>query len=158
MSELILWQDAVTDRKQSDIDTVNSLKNIPWDAMTAEQKTAWSRGLKGAMNKADFERIENNIHLLSQVLELDLITYDGNIPYIPTISYWQNLLSNVETIRTSYSIHSDTPTTPELPVNRFTQINDIEKILMDVYEIILSNFFYESIDEVTMGDEIGLVL
>lgn len=155
---MLLWQTPIVDRTQADVDKVNALKGIAWDDMTSEQKVEWSRGLKGALNESDLERIEGNVHLLSEVLELGLVTYDGNIPYIPNLSYWANLIRNVSAIRTSYSIHSDTPKVPNEPINDFQKINDIEKILLDVYEIILTNFYYESIDEITMGDEVGLVL
>lgn len=158
MSDFVMWVNPITNRTKADVDLVNALKGIAWTDMTTEQKALWSQGLKGALNESDLERIENNIKLLSQVLEIDLVTYDGKIPYIPTLDYWNNLLLNVETIRNAYSVHADTPTTPTIPVNRYTQINDIEKILLDVYTIIESNFYYESIDELTMGDEIGLVL
>lgn len=155
---MLLWQTPIVDRTQADIDEVNVLKGIAWDDMTEAQKTAWSKGLKGALNESDLERIENNIHLLSEVLELGLVTYDRNIPYIPNLSYWSNLILNVSTIRTSYSVHSDTPQVPDTPINVFNKVNDIEKILLDIYEIILTNFYYESLDELTMGDEVGLVL
>ena len=155
---MLLWRTPIVDRTQADVDEVNALKGIAWDDMTETQKTAWSKGLKGALNESDLERIENNIHLLSEVLELGLITYDGSIPYIPNLSYWSNLILNVSTIRTSYSVHSDTPQVPDEPINRYEKVNDIEKILLDIYEIILTNFYYESLDKLTMGDEVGLVL
>ena len=34
-------------------------------------------------------------------------------------------------------IHSDTPQTPSMPVNTYQKLNDIEKILDDVYGILL---------------------
>lgn len=155
---MLLWQTPIIDRTQADVDEANALKGIAWDDMTEAQKTAWNKGLRGALNESDLERIENNIHLLSEVLELGLVTYDGNIPYIPNLSYWSNLTLNVSTIRESYSVHSDTPSVPGEPINTFDKVNAIEKILLDIYEIILTNFYYESIDELTMGDEVGLVL
>lgn len=158
MSDFILWEEPITDRTQSDIDVVNYLKGLSWNEMTAEQKQMWTKGLKGALNEKDLNRIENNIHLLCQVFEIELITYDGNIPYIPTLSYWQNLLNNVEVIRGMHSVHTDTPVVPELPINDFSKVNDIEKILLDIYNILLTNFFYESIDDFHMGEECGLIL
>ena len=40
----------------------------------------------------------------------------------------------------------------------YKTVNDIEKILLDVYTIIMSNFYYDYTDEITMGDEVGLIL
>lgn len=155
---MIQWINPITNRTQADIDRAKELAVKSWDEMTSQEQTEWSTGLKGTLNKADLRRIESNIHLLSEVLELGLITRENDIPIIPNIEYWNGLLQNVQSIRESYSVHSDTPMTPSRPINKFTKINDIEKILLDVYTIIESNFFYESIDECFMGEEIGLVL
>lgn len=155
---MIQWIEPVTNRTQADVNRVKELAVKSWDAMTSQEKTEWSNGLKGALNKADLERIETNIHLLSEVLELGLTTHENDIPVIPNITYWNNLLTNVQSIRESYSIHFDTPLTPARPINEFSKVNDIEKILLDVYTIIESNFFYESIDDYYMGEEVGLVL
>lgn len=155
---MLLWQTPIVDRTQADIDRVNALKGIPWEKMTLDQRKEWTNGLKGCLNEHDFDRIEGNIHILSDVLELGLVTYEGNIPYIPNMTYWANLLSNVEKVREAYSVHSDTPKVPEMPINIFEKVNSIEKILLDVYEIIMTNFYYLSIDDFKMGEEVGLVL
>lgn len=155
---MLLWQTPIIDRTQADIDRVNALKGIPWEKMTLEQRREWTSGLKGCLNEKDFERIEGNIHILSDVLELGLMTCEGNIPYIPNMTYWANLLSNIEKIREAYSVHPDTPKVPEMPINIFEKVNNIEKILLDVYEIIMTNFYYLSIDGFKMGEEVGLAL
>lgn len=157
MSKVILFDDPITDRTQEDVDAVNRLKNIPWEEMTEEEKAEWTNGMKGALNVADLERIENNIHLLSMVLDLGLITYEGNIPHIPTLSYWQNLIDNTNAIRDAYSFYKSTPKITKGNPN-FETINNIEQIILDVYNILQSNFYYESIDEIHMGEDIGLVL
>lgn len=158
MSNLVLWQEPIIDRTQADVDEVLALKDIGWNRMSAEQKAKWTSGMKGALNESDLNRIENNIHLLSDVLELSLVTHEGSIPYIPNASYWSNLLGNVKAIREAWSRHQSTPEVPTMPVNTYEQINNIEKILLDIYNILMSNFYYESIDEVHMGEEVGLVL
>lgn len=155
---MIQWIVPIIDRTQADVERAKSLSVKSWDAMSSQEKTEWNNGLKGALNSDDLHRIENNIHLLSDALELGLVTHENDIPMIPNISYWQNMIDNVASIRESYSIHVDTPKTPSRPINTVKKVNDIEKILLDIYTIIMSNFYYESIDEIYCGDEVGLVL
>lgn len=154
---MILWQTAITDRTQSDVDKIKDYFRRGWSNLTSDEQSEWLNGLKGALNRSDLERIESNIQLLSDVLEIDLQTYYDNIPKNPNNAYFACLLSNVEAIRNAYCIHADTPKTPTT-VNMFTDINDIEKILLDVYEILINNFYYYCGDELYMGDETGLLL
>lgn len=155
---MILWMEAVTDRSQSDVDRVISLRNKGWVNFSDDEKTEWLNGLKGAINTSDLNRIENNIQLLSDVLELSLTTYYGNVPDIPNVTYFDTMISNVESIRSAYCIHEDTPETPTEQINKYTKINDIEKILDDVHSILLNNFNYYAGDEIYAGDETGLLL
>lgn len=55
-------------------------------------------------------------------------------------------------------IHGDTPKTPSMPVNTYQKMNDIEKILDDVYGILLNNFNYYCGSEIYAGDDTGLLL
>lgn len=155
---MIIWEDAVTDRSQADIDKVKQYIEIGYSNLSSAQKSEWLNGMKGAFNASDIERIENNVELLKQVLRLNITTYYNNTPTYPTEAYFANLVSNVETIRNAYCIHASTPTTPEMPINGFKQINDIEHILYDVYDIIMHNFHYYAGEEIYAGDAFGLLL
>lgn len=153
---VLLWKNAVTDRTQSDVERVLELLKKGWQSFTHEEKETWQKGLKGALNRADLERIQNNVQLLSDVLELDLVVEE--IPEIPKVNFYNALAENVEAIRGAYCIHSDTPLTPQAPLNTYQKWNDIEKILMDVYEILLNNFSYYCGNEIYAGDTSGLLL
>lgn len=152
------WITPVTDRTTNDVYRARVLSQLKWEDMSQEQKDEWNTTLKGMLNISDLERIETNIHLLSDVIELNLITKEGNIPLLPTMSYWRNLIDNVAKIRKRGYLYWNTPETPLFPINYFEQINDIEKILRDTYEIILTNLYYESVDEWNMGEDVGLIL
>lgn len=52
----------------------------------------------------------------------------------------------------------NTPQTPSMPVNTYQKMNDIEKILDDVYGILLNNFNYYCGSEIYAGDDTGLLL
>lgn len=153
---MILWIPAVTDRTQNDIDRIYALLEKGWQNFTDDEKTEWSCGMKGALNTSDLERIQNNIQLLSDVLELDLSV--ESVPELPTDTFFDNIIENTESIRSAYCIHSTTPGTPSAPLNTFEKWNDIERILTDVYEILLNNFYYYCGSEIYAGDDTGLLL
>lgn len=154
---MLLYQQAVTDRSQSDVKRVLELLEKGWKNLTEDEQTEWNSGLKGALNKSDLERIQNNIQLLSEVLELDL-TVTVVVPDPPTISFFDEIRENTESIRGAYMIHKTTPTVPEQPLNMIEKWNDIEKILEDVYGILLNNFNYYCGNEIYAGEETGLLL
>lgn len=154
--QVLLWKDAVTDRKQSDVERVKELLEKGWQNFTDEEKEEWSSSMKGALNTSDLERIQNNVQLLSDVLELDLSVED--VPELPDVKFYDQLLINIEEIRSAYCVHQTTPDTPAAPLNTFRKWNDIEHILFDVYKILLNNFHYYCGGEIYAGNETGLLL
>lgn len=151
-----LWETPITDRTQSDVDRVVELSKKDWSEFSAEDKASWLDGEKGAINKSDLDRIQNNIQLISDVLELGFVVTET--PTIPTQSFFDEILRNTEVIRTAYMIHADTPKTPSAPLNTYQKWNDIEKILDDVHGILLNNFNYFCGNEIYAGDDTGLLL
>lgn len=151
-----LWQNPVTDRTQSDVERVLELLEKGWQNFSDEEKIEWSVGMKGALNAADLERIQSNIQLLSDVLELNLSV--PAVPNLPDEIFYETMRNNIINIRGAYCIHTTTPETPETPLNTFSKWNDIERILTDVYEILLNNFYYYCGSEIYAGDDTGLLL
>lgn len=158
----ISWIPPVTDRTQADVDRAKYLINKGYANLTVEERAEWNAGLKGCLNASDLSRILNNIELLRQVLELPYPAVTQTVPYTPTISWFDyNIRWYTEQIRSAYSVYDTTPQVPSgLDASKYTykDINDIEQILKDVHDIIESNFYYLSIDNITMGDEVGLIL
>lgn len=153
---MILWMDTVTDRKQSDVERIRELLEKGWENFTEGEKTEWCAGMKGALNASDLDRVQNNIQLLSEVLEIELNVSDT--PEFPTKAFFDEIITNTEAIRNAYCIHDTTPVTPQEPLNTFQKWNDIEKILTDVYEILLNNFYYYCGNDIYAGEETGLLL
>ena len=153
---MLEWIQPVTDRSQSDVSRLLTLLKKGWDDFTTDERTEWTAGMKGALNRSDMQRIQNNTQLLSEVLELDLTIAD--VPAHPNEQFLAAVLANTEIIRNAYMIHSDTPETPQMPVNTYQKLNDIEKILNDVYSILMSNFNYYCGTEIYAGEETGLLL
>ena len=154
------WITPIIDRTQADVDRAKELIAKGYSHLTVEEKAEWDAGLKGCFNRSDIDRIMNNIGLLGEVLEISVPTWN-NPPYTPLqqdISL--KILYPVSIIRGAYSVYEDTPPAPSLALTNldYKVVNDIEKILLDVYTIIMSNFYYDYTDEITMGDEVGLIL
>ncbi|MCM1192029.1 MAG: hypothetical protein NC123_16800 [Butyrivibrio sp.] len=151
------WLTPVTDRTQKDVDRAKALISKGWGDMTDAERAEYNVGLKGCINRKDFERIENNIQILLDVLEIDSESHVGSIPEFPLDEYFEDMKRNLTAIREGYCIHADTPAVPELPYNTWTAYNDIEKILLDVYEVVNAQFHYYT-GEVFAGEETGLLL
>lgn len=155
---MMQWNNAIYDRTEDDVERAQELAKKGYSEMTEAELSEWIVGLKGAFNQSDIERIENNVQLLSDRLDLNLVTnYGENVKY-PDEHYFEQLLLNVEKIRAAHCIHADTPETPVEPVNDFNKVNDVEKILNDVYTILISNFHYYAGESYYAGDNFGLLL
>lgn len=153
---MLLWKQPVTDRSESDIKRVFELLKKGWQNLSENEKNEWNNGVKGSLNTSDLERVQNNIQLLSDVLELGLNV--SLVPEVPTSSFYDEIWQHTEQIRGAYMIHSTTPEVPEKPLNTFEKWNDIEQILSDVYGILLNNFNYYCGNEIYAGEETGLLL
>lgn len=148
----------VYDRTQEDVDRVIELHNIVWEKMSAAEKEEWKKGLKGAFNLSDVKRNENNCYVIAQLLNISLITCKDNLPVYPDKTYFDNLLKNVATLRNAGYRYAETPPVPQQPINTYQKINDIERILHDIYEVYNSNFVHYSGEEIYAGQSIGLLL
>ena len=153
---MLLWKQPVTDRSENDVKRVLEFLQKGWQSLSESEKNEWNSGLKGSLNTSDLERVQNNIQLLSDVLELGLNV--SLVPEVPTSSFYDEIWQHTEQIRGAYMIHNTTPEVPERPLNTFEKWNDIEQILSDVYGILLNNFNYYCGNEIYAGEETGLLL
>ena len=151
------WQEPVTDRTQADVDRLKELRAIGYDRMTEAERQEYGSYHKGALNKVDLERVENNVQILLDVLEIDATSAVGSVPTFPTESYYRQLHGNVTAIRAGYYIHSDTPPVPPLPWTTWQAWNALERILADVYEVLMAQYDYFA-GELRVGDDTGLIL
>ena len=128
----------ITDRTQEDVDRLIYLRNVILNGTnTQEEWEEYQYNSKGALNYADLERIEGNIQILGELLEVQLVSMvRGDIPRIP---YFKNVLQNVKIIRDSVYHFPSTPKVPQMPLNTFQKINDIEQILLDAYLVYTAN-------------------
>lgn len=122
-------------------DLVSKIQSNGFSSLSDFEKEQWQSGLKGTLNYTDLNRIEGNSWEIAQIFDIPIgsVKTDWKMTDIPTRKDYQRIRDNVQKIRSSAIIRSDTPVTPELPLNRYEKINDIEKILFDVYDLYTRN-------------------
>ena len=128
----------ITDRTQEDVDRVRYLTDVILAGTNTESEwTEFQSDLRGALNYSDLDRIERNLGILSTILNIPLVSMERDT--IPRIPYFRNLLINVKRVRESFYRFSTTPLVPDMPLNTYVKINDIEKILRDAYAVKIRN-------------------
>ena len=134
------WETPIFDRTEEDVLKVITYDNIGYKYLTQEQKAEWDNGLKGALNYVDLNRIEGNIQHLFNIYGIVGITIKTNWNYtdIVTVNNFQRILNNIDRLRNTFKVYETTPNTPNIPINTYQKVNEIEKILYDMY------FIYEN--------------
>lgn len=157
----------VFDRNLLDIkyakELASKIQSLGYESLSDGEKEQWESGLKGTLNYTDLNRIEGNSKTLAEMVKVSIVTpkTDWTMMDIPTQSDFQRILDNVQKIRSSNYVHSDTPLTPVLPLNRYEKINDIERILFDAYDMYTRNMeaiyyvgeLYEEVDLFALRNE-----
>ena len=90
---------------------------------------------KGVLNADDINRIENNTGDIADKIAVPVTVKSWSVGGLPRVSDYKRIRDNVERIRQGYGIRSDTPVTPEQPLNTYQKWNDIERILFDVNDL-----------------------
>lgn len=90
---------------------------------------------KGVLNADDINRIENNTGDIADKIAVPVTVKSWPVGGLPRVSDYKRIRDNVERIRQGYGIRSDTPATPEQPLNTYQKWNDIERILFDVNDL-----------------------
>lgn len=151
------WITPITDRTQSDVDRVLELnRKLRDNTITDEELTEWKTSLKGSFNLSDMERLTTNLSILDELLGTNLTMPD--IVNIPRENWFRLFLNNLEVVRNSYIVYEKTPAVPTIPINTYKKFNDIEQVMLDIYTIINSRFFYCCGQDFYSGNEIGLLL
>lgn len=148
----LTWAEPVTDRTKEDVDKVISYNRIGWKSLSDEQKKEWSDGLKGALNLKDINRIKNNVQIVADMLGVD-IQQDTMSEFV-TESFFNALRAEIISIREKAPVHFDTPAVPTTPLNDYQKINDIEKILYDIHDILSDNPHYYAGTEIYAGESL----
>nr|DAW44984.1 MAG TPA: hypothetical protein [Bacteriophage sp.] len=152
------------------LDNINSLKILlekGYKNFTEKERSDWKSNLKGALNISDLNRIENNIAVVAEILSTTLTTKtDWKETDIPQQSDFLRIQSNVLNLRSKVAsiLTNITPNVPDLPYNYYSKINDIERILFDIYNLLSHQEHYycgegtsTSQIEIYSGENIGIL-
>jgi hypothetical protein len=122
------WITGITDRNIFDVQHAQDIPSSVED-------------IKGARNASDLNRIGHNIQALADALNDTgyFITVSPKTDWkksdIPRRSDIQLIADDVDQVRRAFITFATTPETPELPINTYQKMNDLEKILEDMHTL-----------------------
>lgn len=134
----------ITDRTILDIDKLQEYDEIGYKNLTTEQKNEWLSGMKGALNSSDLNRIESNQQYILNILSNQyILTFKTNWLMTDFVedSDENRILSNLKTLMQPFNFEEE-PQVPEKPLNYFEKINQIENIILQIYNKYYSKIKY----------------
>lgn len=126
----------ITDRTILDIDKLQEYDEIGYKNLTTEQKNEWLSGMKGALNSSDLNRIESNQQYILNILSNQyILTFKTNWLMTDFVedSDENRILMNLKTLMQPFNFEEE-PQVPEKPLNYFEKINQIESIILQMYD------------------------
>ena len=143
----------ITDRTIQDVARWKELHDKGWAGMTAAEQAEWSGEMKGRYSYTDMNRVESAVAALSArfveegYLDTPLTTKtDWHQFGVPTRTDMVRYLGNIATLRNLVTVYPTTPAAPTVDQQfNFERANDIEKILLDVDQILTAipqSWFY----------------
>ena len=136
-------QDLIIDRTQADVHRWEQLRAKAFSNMTADEQVEWLVGMKGAYNATDLNRVGEAVAYI--VRRLTAAGYaiscspktNWTREDIPTPAQMVHYLEQIQKVRDVLAVYPTTPTVPaDMEGLTHTEANDIEKILVDVDQLI----------------------
>lgn len=134
----------ITDRSILDIQKLQEYDEIGYKNLTTEQKNEWLSGMKGALNSSDLNRIESNQQYILNLLSNQyILTFKTNWLMTDFVedSDENRILMNLKTLMQPFNFEEE-PQVPEKPLNYFEKINQIENIILQMYNKYYSKIKY----------------
>lgn len=138
------WTQPITDRTTLDIDKLQEYDEIGYKNLTNDQKAEWLLGMKGALNASDLNRIESNQQFILNLLSAQYaLTFKTNWLMTDFVedSDENRILMNLKTLMQPFNFEEE-PQVPEKPLNYFEKINQIENIILQMYNKYYSKIKY----------------
>ncbi|WP_050697625.1 hypothetical protein [Anaeromassilibacillus senegalensis] len=140
---MAIIDELVTDRTEGDIERWRLLHGKSFSAMTAAERTEWIAGMKGAYNAVDLNRvgqamqyIAGRLHGYGYAVEVAPKT-DWVVTDIPSKDQLDRYAHDIAALRQAVAVYASTPGAPaDMEKLTYQEANDIEKILVDLDEII----------------------
>lgn len=150
------WLKAVFNRTSEDVLKVQSYDTIGYKYLTPEQQKEWLSGLKGAWNYKDVNRLESNTKFLADLYGVQGMSFKTDWSYKDVLSKdsVQRILDNINKLRDYFKVYESTPATPDIPINTYQKVNDLEKILYDMYFVFENESLAFTRDDKIFGAEL----
>jgi len=134
----------ITDRTSTDVTYAKSFQGKEWSNLSPEQKAEYLLGLKGAYSYVDFNRVENAVQYLSDLLNMYgyrnavNVKTDWTPEDIQKVSEIQRYIDNIAELKNKYysSVEGTMPTTSTWLT--IEGANYLEKILTNI-EILIES-------------------
>lgn len=126
----------ITDRSILDIQKLQEYDEIGYKNLTTEQKNEWLSGMKGALNSSDLNRIESNQQYILNLLSNQyILTFKTNWLMTDFVedSDENRILMNLKTLMQPFNFDAQM-VAPNKPLNYFEKINQIENIILQMYD------------------------
>jgi len=142
----------IADRTQVDVALVERLAAKGLAGMNTEELVAWYSDLKGAYNASDLNRVgeailyvANRLKVAGNDIEVSPKT-DWTREDIPSPAPLAHYLEQIQAVRSVLAVYQTTPAVPtDMDGLTHGEANDIEKILVDVDQLItnmIAAYFY----------------
>lgn len=132
------WISPIYDRTEQDVSFAK--QQIALWMQNSVGTASLTYPLKGCLNLHDLNRIENNIKYLGDLLTeyryvSGISTKTWEQKGLPNISDIERILRNVSKMARAMPLDGNVPTVPG-SMKKYTEINDIEKILFEIKAIV----------------------
>lgn len=142
----------VFDRTQTDIGRIKQLRAKGWQRMTEAERAEYLLPHKGAYNASDLNRVgeailyvANRLKAAGNAVEVSPKT-DWTREDIPSPAQLAHYLEQIQAVRSVLAVYQTTPSVPtDMDNLTHGEANDIEKILVDVDQLItnmIAAYFY----------------
>lgn len=128
------WITPINNRTQLDVDKVKMYDELGYENLDIEQQQEWINGMIGALNCTDMNRIENNISYINDLLLIKGETSKTNWTMLDIFGEQDanKIIRQIKNLLTRFDL-INAPDVPDIPLNYYTKINDIETLLLMMY-------------------------
>ena len=140
-----MLENMITDRTAADVLRWRELRDKGLARMTAAELAEWKAGMKGSYNISDLNRVGAALsYLRSELIKYGYLIGIEFVPKadwtendVPTRQDYASFVNSVDIVRDALAWYKTTPEAPNvLGKLDFQGANDIEKILLDVDELL----------------------
>jgi hypothetical protein len=129
------WITPINNRTRADVDKVQMYDELGYENLDIEQQQEWINGMIGALNATDMNRIENNISYINELLNVRDETSKTNWTMLDIFGEEDanRIILQIKNLLTRFEL-VNAPNVPDIPLNYYTKINDIETLLLLMYD------------------------